>query len=151
MAFDCSLITSLASRRFSWMTRRFVSTFRVSRQCHRCATRGSSAMRRSCSLCEISISSSARGACSGRLLKRSSNSGGNAPSAFLKLSDGREESSFCPGAFSDLSSEAMRSGKMRCCIQYDVPPTMIGIWLALCASSICSTIRLYERRSLRRD
>jgi hypothetical protein len=138
---DCSRCISLTVLPVSLIISRFRRTFRVSLQCHLAATVGSRACRRLYRARAAPGSSTADGGISG--------SASNNSRKCVVIWESVDDSTFERGSTllsrgaGDVSnpeswsgSTASRPGKMRCCIQYAVPPTTMGIFRTLCASSI---------------
>jgi hypothetical protein len=125
--FACSPKISLGFRPESLMILKLASTLRVSFQCHLAATAESSNVNRECSAKASSGCVAADGGCSG-------NESNSPPRSFGSSSTSREISG---EGVVGVSREISLFGNMRCWIQYEVPPTIIGIRLFLCASSIC--------------
>lgn len=132
--WDCSVKISLVLRPVSLTIQRLRRTFRVSRQCHRAATMGSMVDRMEWSENAASGSTAAEGGCSGRALKSLRRWGGRVAIDLASSSDinGGSDEDLSDGLF----SWARRFGNIKCWIQYDVPPTTIGISFFLWVPSI---------------
>jgi hypothetical protein len=118
------------------MIRRLRKTFRVSRQCHRLPRDGSSIVNSLCSESATSGSIDAEGGRSGRDWNCARRFLGMRETAPASSSDICDVSISERVASSDTSrpDDTSRLGKMRCWIQYDVPPTMIGTCFLSCVS-----------------
>lgn len=115
---DCSCIISLQSLPLSLMILRLRKTFLVSFQCHRCATTGSSRVRRRWRVEAASGSVAAMGGWSGRSSYRTRKSEGRSDSASVSLSDNSVLMGGVTGTSDVVSSNTpSRPGNTRCCIQ----------------------------------
>lgn len=133
---DCSTIISLGSLPVSAIILKLRRTFRVSLQCHLEATAGSRVCSSLCNAKALSGSVKADGGESGSLLNRLRSSGDSFDN---RISNDPGEKGWL-GPF-----PIKRSGNIKCCIQYEVPPTTTGILFCLWMSSISLKVGLGEK------
>jgi hypothetical protein len=101
---------------------------------------GSRIARRVCRLNAVSGSVLAAGGYFGRSLNKERRWGG---SEAIESVRSLEIEGADPSEDDKLLSDAKRLGNIKCCIQYDVPPTTIGICLLLWVSSIYNTVFIF--------
>lgn len=137
VVLDCSTIISLGRCRHCLIIWRLLNTFRVSFQCHLCETIGSSLDNREWSRKAPSGFTLADGGSSGRCWSNKRRSGGRDVIDDNSCSDHNGSARGEGGCEHDPESlDTRRFGNMRCCIQYDVPPTIMGNSWFSCISSI---------------